>query len=244
MVVTDRRGVAFLVGLDRADKRNALDEEMVGQLHSALSDAAKEPCVLIIHSLVPKVFVSGADIRELLDRDADAAMRSININLFDRVEAHRWPTIAVVDGWVLGGGCELALACDFRIASPTSTFGQPEADLGIIAGAGANWRLPQLVGLSVARRLLLKGERLDASQALQAGLVDEVHPGDTLLDSALALAEQLGHRSWRSLELTKLALRAHRPATTIFDQVAQALAFESEDKRSRMQAFLDRPKKT
>jgi enoyl-CoA hydratase/carnithine racemase len=242
VVVTEPRDSAFLIGLQRPEKRNALDEEMVDQLHAALQEAAREPCVVIVHSLVPKVFVSGADIAELLRRDADAALRSININLFDRLEAHRWPTIAAVDGWALGGGCELALACDFRLASSTSVFGQPEADLGIIAGAGGNWRLPQLVGLSLARRMLLAGERLDAAQALAAGLVDQVHPSDGVLDAALDLARQMGRRSWRSLELTKLALRQHRPATAAFDQVAQALAFESEDKRTRLQAFLDRPK--
>ena len=115
--------------------------------------------------LVPNVFVSGADIAELLSRDADAALRAINIDLFDRLEGHRWPTIAAIDGWALGGGCELALACDFRVASETSVFGQPEADLGIIAGAGGNWRLAQLIGLGAARRMLLAGDRLDAQQA-------------------------------------------------------------------------------
>jgi enoyl-CoA hydratase/carnithine racemase len=240
VVVTERRGGVFLVGLDRPEARNALDEAMVDALHAALDDAASEPCVLVLHSLVPKVFVSGADIRELLERDADAALRSINVRLFDRLEAHRWPTIAAVDGWALGGGCELALACDFRVASTKTTFGQPEADLGILAGAGGNWRLAQLVGLGIARRMLLAGDRLDATAALAAGLVDELHDPDGVLDAALALAERIGGRSWRALELTKLALRQHRPATTSFDIVAQALAFESEDKRTRMQAFLDK----
>lgn len=242
MVVTERRDGVFLVGLDRPEARNALDEALVDQLHLALDEAATEPCVLVLHSLVPKVFVSGADIRELLERDADAALRSINVRLFDRLEAHRWPTIAVVDGWALGGGCELALACDFRVASTRTTFGQPEADLGILAGAGGNWRLAQLAGLAVARRMLLAGEKLDADAALAADLVDEVHEPDAVLDAGLAFAERIAARSWRALELTKLALRQHRPATTSFDIVAQALAFESDDKRTRMQAFLDRKK--
>lgn len=240
MVVTERCGAALLVGLDRPEARNALDEAMVDALHDALDEAAKEPSVLVLHSLVPKVFVSGADLREVLQRDADDALRSINVRLFDRLEAHRWPTVAVVDGWALGGGCELALACDFRVASTRSTFGQPETDLGILAGAGGNWRLAQLVGLAVARRMLLAGTQLNADAALAAGLVDEVHEPEAVLDAALALAESIGGRSWRALELTKLALRQHRPATTSFDIVAQALAFESADKRERIQAFLDK----
>lgn len=240
MVVTERRGAALLVGLDRPEARNALDEAMVDALHEVLDEAGREPSVLVLHSLVPKVFVSGADLREVLERDADAALRAINIRLFDRLEAHRWPTIAVVDGWALGGGCELAMACDFRVASTRATFGQPETDLGILAGAGGNWRLAQLVGIAVARRMLLAGAQLKADAALNAGLVDEVHEPEGVLAAALALAESIGGRSWRALELTKLALRQHRPATTSFDVVAQALAFESADKRERIQAFLDK----
>jgi enoyl-CoA hydratase len=240
MVVTERCGVVLLVGLDRPDARNALDEAMVNALHASLDEAAQEPCVVVLHSLVPKVFVSGADIREVIERDAEAALRSINVRLFDRLEAHRWPTIAVVDGWALGGGCELAMACDFRVASTRSTFGQPETDLGILAGAGGNWRLAQLVGIAVARRMLLAGAKLDAVAALAAGLIDEIHEPEGVLQAGLDLADSIGTRSWRALELTKLALRQHRPATTSFDIVAQALAFESDDKRERMQAFLDK----
>jgi enoyl-CoA hydratase len=243
LVRVERRDSVVLVGLNRPDKRNALDEALVGAIHAALDEAAQEPCVLVLHSTTPGMFVSGADIAELLHRNADSAFRAINISLFDRIEAHRWPTIAAIDGYALGGGCELALACDLRVASTKARFGQPEANLGILAGAGGNWRLPQLVGIGLARRLLYTGQMLDAPAALAAGLVDEVHEPDALLDAALALAATVSERSWRALELTKLALRQHRPATSAFDVVAQALAFESEDKRARMQAFLDKSKK-
>jgi enoyl-CoA hydratase len=239
-VRTERRGDALLVGLDRAAKYNALDEAMVAEFDLVLAAARREPCVLIVHSTTAGMFAAGADIAELLERDADAALRGINSGLFERLEAHRWPTIAVVDGPAYGGGCELTLACDLRLASPRAAFGQPEPGLGIIAGAGANWRLPQVVGLPMARRMLYTGEVLDAGAALAAGLVDAVHPPERLLDEALALSGRIASRSWRALELTKLALRAHRPATTSFDLVAQAALFESEDKRQRMQAFLDR----
>src|SRR5690606_24687142 len=98
--------------LDRPAKHNALDQAMVDELHAVLDDAAREPCVLVVHSATPGMFAAGADIAELLERDADAALRGINARLFDRLEAHPWPTVAVVDGPALGGGCELALACD------------------------------------------------------------------------------------------------------------------------------------
>jgi enoyl-CoA hydratase len=240
-VVTERRGATYLVGIDRADKHNALDQATIDLMHRALDDAGRgEPCVVVVHSTTPGMFVAGADIAELRERDADDAMRAINAGLFDRLEAHRWPTIAVVDGPALGGGCELALACDLRLASTGARFGQPELGLGIMAGAGGNWRLAQLVGLGPARRMLYLGQILDAAAALEVGLVDAVHSPDEVLDAALGLVERIARQSWRALELTKLALRLHRPATTLFDVTAQALLFESDDKRARMTAFLER----
>ena len=105
------------IGLNRPDKRNAIDQAMSGELATALDDARRQPCVLIVHSTTPGIFAAGADIAELRDRDADAALLAINAGLFERLEAHRWPTIALIDGAALGGGCELALACDFRLAT-------------------------------------------------------------------------------------------------------------------------------
>lgn len=241
LITVERRPGVLLVGLNRPAKRNALDEAMVDQLDAVLTEAKRaDPAVLILYSTNPGMFVAGADIAELIERDADAALRAINAGLFERLEAFRWPTIAVVDGPAYGGGCELALACDHRLCSPTARFAQPELNLGILAGAGGNWRLPALVGVGLARRMLYAGEVVDADAALAAGLVDSVHDAGELLDAAVAMAETIGERSWRALELTKLALRQNRPATTGFDVAAQALLFEGDDKRQRMQAFLDR----
>jgi len=239
-VVTEQRGDAVLVGINRPDKRNALDKATTAELGRVIAEAGGEPCILVVHSTTPGMFVAGADIAELAARTADDALGAINAGLFERLEAHRWPTIAVVDGPALGGGCELALACDLRVASTRARFAQPELALGIMAGAGGNWRLAQLVGLGMARRMLYTGLTLDATAALDAGLVDAVHEPDAVLDAALEMAAGIATRSWRALELTKLALRLHRPATTTFDVAAQALLFESDDKRQRMQAFLDR----
>ncbi len=194
--------------------------------------------MLIVHSVTPGIFAAGADIAELRDRDADAALLAINAGLFDKLEAHRWPTIAAIDGAALGGGCELALACDLRVASARAFFAQPEPSLGILAGAGGNWRLAQAAGQQVARRMLYAGARLSAADALAAGLVDEV--ADDPEAAARALAGQIARQSWRALELTKLALRSHRPATTTFDIAAQALLFGTQDKYDRMTAFLER----
>lgn len=235
--VRDEGGIRW-IGLNRPGKRNAIDREMADAFSAALDDARERPCVLVVHSVTPGIFASGADIAELRDRDADAALLAINAGLFDKLEAHRWPTIAAVDGAALGGGCELALACDLRVASGKSYFAQPELSLGILAGAGGNWRLAQAAGQQVARRMLYAGARLSAAEALAAGLVDEV--ADDPAEAARALAARIGRQSWRALELTKLALRSHRPATTTFDVAAQALLFNSQEKYDRMTAFLER----
>lgn len=239
-ITLDRRGPVTLLGLNRPSKDNALDAAMIDQFDRALVEIQREPCILVVHSTTPGMFSGGIDIAELIERDADAdaALRGIDAGLFDRLEAHRWPTIAVIDGPAFGGGCELALACDLRVAGPRARFAQPELDPGILAGAGANWRLPLTVGLPVARRLLYTGEVLDADAAVAAGLIDVVHPSDTLLARAVALAESIASRSWRALELTKLALRAHRPASTSVDVVAQAVLFDGPDKLERTNRFL------
>jgi len=241
-LVVERRGDALLVGFNRPEKRNAIDLAMTDAVHQLLTDHARERCILVLHSTTPGMFVAGADIGELVKRDADDAFMGINVKLFERLEAHRWPTIAVVDGPALGGGCELAMACDLRVASTRARFAQPELNLGILAGAGANWRLAQLVGLPQARRMLYLGETLDADAALAAGLVDAVHEPEAALGAALDMVATMAARSWRALELTKLALRLHRPATSTFDMAAQALLFESDDKRQRMENFLNRRK--
>jgi enoyl-CoA hydratase/carnithine racemase len=237
-VVVRDEGTIRWIGLNRPDKRNAIDHATTDAFSAALDDAREQPCVLIVHSITPGIFAAGADITELRDRDADAALLGINAGLFERLEAHRWPTIAAIDGAALGGGCELALACDLRVASERAFFAQPELSLGILAGAGANWRLAQAVGQQVARRMLYTGARLSAAEAHAAGLVDEL--AEQPEAAARALAEKIARQSWRALELTKLALRSHRPATTTFDVAAQALLFGSQDKYDRMTAFLER----
>jgi enoyl-CoA hydratase/carnithine racemase len=231
-------GTIRWIGLNRPDKRNAIDQATSDAFATALDDARKQPCVLIVHSTTPGIFAAGADIAELRDRDADGALLAINAGLFDKLEAHRWPTIAAIDGAALGGGCELALACDLRVASDKAFFAQPELALGILAGAGANWRLAQAVGQQVARRMLYTGARLSAGDALAHGLIDELAEEPDA--AARTLAGKITRQSWRALELTKLALRTHRPATTTFDVAAQALLFGTQDKHDRMTAFLER----
>lgn len=236
-----RREHSTWVGIDRPSKRNALSLEIARKLDAAIDETMKgTPSVLVIHSTTPGNFVAGADISELAARRTEDAMQAVNVRLFQKIEAYRWPTIAAVDGPALGGGCELALACDLRIASGNARFAQPEPSLGIIAGAGGNWRLSQLTGIGVARRMLYLGETLDASAALAVGLVDRLVPPEDLESEVLNAAREIASRSWRALELTKLALRQNDRATTNFDLVAQALLFEASETGERMGAFLNR----
>lgn len=240
MVEVRREGPLTFIGLDRPDKLNALDQALCDELSAALRQLRHERSILVVHSTTPGIFVSGADIAELIERDAEIGMRGVNAQLFELLESHRWPTVAAIDGPALGGGCELALACDLRVATGRSVFGQPELGLGILAGAGGNWRLAQAVGTPMARRMLYTGQRLTAAQAHDAGLVDVIVADETdLMDAATDLATTVAGQSWRALELTKVAMQLHRPSTTLYDMTAQALLFDSDDKKQRMQAFLD-----
>jgi enoyl-CoA hydratase len=146
----------------------------------------------------------------------------------------------VIDGPAFGGGLELALACDLRIGTPAARFATPEPSLGILAGAGGNHRLSRLTGFAVAQRMLYAGDVVDAEAALAAGLIDRLAPAAELDAAVDALVESIARRSWRALELTKLALRIGQRDTTTFDLAAQGLLYESEDAAARLKAFMER----
>jgi len=238
VVVTRSEGLVT-IGLNRPDKRNALSLALVSQLRAVIEEHRHEPAVLIITSANPNMFIAGADIAELDARGEEEAFRAINVELFDAIASWRWPAIAAIDGPAFGGGLECALACDLRIASPRARFAQPELGLGILAGAGGNWRLPELVGLGLARRMLYLGEVIDADRALAMGLVDELVEEPVSL--ARHWAQQIGTKPWRALEITKLALGSGvRPSSQLIDILGQAILFESDAKRERMRSFLER----
>jgi enoyl-CoA hydratase len=164
----------------------------------------------------------------------------INLRLFDRLRALPMPTIAAVDGYALGGGAELAYACDLRIATPRTAFGQPEPRLGIIAGAGATYRLVRLVGESVAKQVLLAGMQLPAHRALELGLVHSVVEPAQLLEAARQLAAQMLKSSGIALRMTKLAVDAAPEAHPQIDLAIQAMLFEDDEKYRRMSEFLNK----
>ena len=183
-------------------------------------------------------------MRAIRERRRDDALFGINSRLMAAVEAHEAVTIAAVNGVALGGGCELAIACDLRVAAEHAVFGQPEPTLGIIPGAGATQRLPRLVGLGRAKELVLTGARWDARKALEAGLVNEVVPSAELMAAARRLAERVLALGPLAVRLSKMALNmaAQVPlsAGLAYESAVQAITFESRDKLEGTTAFLEK----
>ncbi|MFZ3561464.1 enoyl-CoA hydratase/isomerase family protein [Streptomyces sp. BH055] len=237
-LLVEERDDRVVVTLHRPEARNAISGQMIDELHAVCETLEREPRLLLLtgHG---GVFAGGADIAELLARGRDDALRGINSRLFERVRRLPMPTVAAVDGWALGGGAELSYACDIRIAGPDAVFGNPEPGLGILAAAGASWRLPELVGESVAKQVLLAGRTLDAAAALAAGLVMDVVPADELTERAHALLDRMARSSATALRLTKLVVDAPG-AHPVADDLAQAVLFEGQDKKDRMTHFLNK----
>ncbi len=242
-----REGGVGLLTLNRPDVRNAINLAMVEELHSALTSLAGRDDVLalVITGAGTRAFASGADIAELLERTGKDALQAINSSLFRRVEEFPRPTIAAVRGFALGGGCELALACDVRVAGESARFGQPEVSLGILPGAGATYRLPRLVGIGRARELIFTGRIIDAREAERIGLANKVVPDDRVLDEALEMARTIASHAPLAVRLAKVALNAAARGASIgeLESIAQAVLFESDEKRRRMSAFLAKKSK-
>lgn len=231
----------LVVELNRPEVRNAIDRQMVDELHALCADLERSPRTLILTGS-DGVFASGADISELRERRRDDALDGINSTIFVRIARLPMPVIAALDGYALGGGAELAFAADFRLGTPRLKIGNPETGLGITPGAGATWRLKELVGEPLALEILLAGRILTAQEALDARLITELHEPAALLPAAHALADRIGRQDPLAVRITKSVFHAPREAHPMIDQLAQAVLFESDAKFDRMQQFLDRRK--
>jgi len=241
-----RHGRVAVLRVNRPSVRNALDLATVREMTAAVAALSADDSVgaIVLTGAGTAVFVSGADINDIRARTRDDGLAAINSTLFAAIDKCQKVTIAAVNGLALGGGCELALACDLRIAAEHARFGQPEVALGIIPGAGATQRLPRLVGLGRAKHLILTGEAIDARTALAWGLVSAVVPGDDLEAQALALAERVLSRGPLAIRLAKLALNASArvdlDSGLLIETLAQAICFESADKQEGTAAFLEK----
>ncbi len=249
IVKLERDGAIALVTLNRPERRNALDQAMIDALHRVLDTLAEDEGVgaLIVMGAGEKAFAAGADIAQLRDRRRREALLSINSRLFQRLEETPYPTIAAIRGFCLGGGSELALACDLRVGGESAKFGQPEVSLGIVPGAGATYRLPRVVGAAKARELVFTGRIIDAAEALRIGLVNQVVPDAEVFAAARKLADDIVKQDRLAVRFAKLLFRldgSNRPgAGYIGEAMAQAVLFESDEKVRRMTEFLERSKK-
>jgi enoyl-CoA hydratase len=238
------RGDRVVLTLTRSAQRNAIDQQIVHELHQACARLEADPKVALIVG-DGGTFAAGADIAQLRERRATDALHGINSAIFDRIHRLPMPTIALIDGYALGGGAELAYACDFRLGTPRTKIGNPEPGLGILAAAGASWRLAELVGEPVAKEILFAGRILDAGEAREVHLLNEiVDPGTPaqLLAAGHVWADRITRQAALAVRLSKSVFHAPRNAHPLIDDIAQAILFETAEKHDRMTAFLDRKK--
>jgi enoyl-CoA hydratase len=235
------------ITINRPDKRNALNATVRREIVAAL-DALRddgEIRTVVFTGAGEKAFVAGADIAEFAERTAiEQRVAMEGRRVFDEVAAYPMPTIAMINGFALGGGCELALACDLRVAARSAKLGQPEIRLGLLPGGGGTQRLPRLVGTGRALRLVLTGELIDAAEAERIGLIDLVVDDADLTDRTMALARTIAGYSPVALRLAKAAVRAaeEMPLTAglALERELFVTAFGSEDRKEGVSAFLEK----
>ncbi|MDP9134390.1 MAG: enoyl-CoA hydratase-related protein [Actinomycetota bacterium] len=241
-VLSDREGRVAILTINRPDKLNALNDQVRDELLEKLAEIADDDAVgvVVITGAGEKSFIAGADISEFAGRspfDQRHAMRSPRI--FDIMASFPKPVIAMINGFCLGGGCELALACTFRFAADTAHIGQPEINLGIIPGFGGTQRLPRLVGPSKALEMNTTGEAISAEQAYEHGLVNQVAADHELFDTALAWARKYSRQAPLALEqIKRVSHRGDLDEGIEAEKQGFAAVFASEDAREGIGAFL------
>lgn len=237
-----------VVTIDRPEKRNALNHALIGELESVFRAAGDDAAIrgLIVTGSGDKAFVAGADIQELAEIVPAEAERlsSSGQRVFRMLETMRKPSVAAINGFALGGGMELAMACTARIAADTARMGQPEVKLGIVPGYGATQRLPRLVGYAAAVELLVTGETIDALEARRIGLVNHVVPAADLLDfSRRWLEKVLGNGPLAvalTLEAVEMGYSAGLEAGLRFEAMAFGVSAGTADRREGTRAFLEK----
>ena len=240
------QGPMALITINRADKHNAISLATLDDLHTAVDAAALDDAVRVITitGAGGKSFASGSDLSEVLHRDFKKALEPIVQGLADKLERTPKPTIAAIDGICMGGGLEVALGCDLRIASPKSRFATPEGKLGIIPGGGATARLPRIVGRGWGMHMMLMGEPIDADRALQIGLVTRLVESEELLAEARRMADHLAQfapfvpRTMKAM--VHFGMEASLAGALMFEKYAQGALVQTEDKVEGITAFLDK----
>lgn len=245
-VLYEVQGPMALITINRADKHNAISLATLDDLHTAVDAAAydDEVRVLTITGAGGKSFASGSDLSEVLHRDFRKALEPIVQGLAEKLERTPKPTIAAIDGICMGGGLEVALGCDLRIATPKSRFATPEGKLGIIPGGGATARLPRIVGRGWGMEMMLMGEPIDAQRALQIGLITRLVESEDLLPEARHMADHLASfapfvpRTMKAM--VHFGMEASLAGALMFEKYAQGALVQTEDKVEGITAFLDK----
>jgi enoyl-CoA hydratase len=247
VILSEREGRVAILTINRPDKMNALSEGVRADMLAALAEIEHDAGlgVVVITGAGEKAFIAGADIGEFAGRspfDQRHAMRSPRI--FDVMASYPKPVIAMINGYCLGGGCELAMSCDIRVASDKASFGQPEINLGLIPGGGGTQRMPRITGSGQAMRLILSGDRIPAAEAKEIGLVDLVFPHEELRAKTLELAGRIAARSPLTLKVAKEAIRASErlgiEEGLLYERDLFCLCFASADKQEGVAAFLEK----
>jgi enoyl-CoA hydratase len=245
MILTGTRGRVGVVTLNRPQARNAFNNELLHELMEALEAFDRQDAIgAMVITGNEKAFAAGADIKEMADESLRQMLDGEFIATFGRMNALRKPVIAAVSGWALGGGCEVALACDMIIASETAKFGQPEIAIGVIPGAGGTQRLALAVGKSIAMEMILNNRTLSAQEALQFGMVNRVVPVDRYLEDAIALATEIAARAPLAVRAAKKLINQayESPLATGLQQERDEFhtLFGSEDRTEGMRAYVEK----
>jgi enoyl-CoA hydratase len=244
VIGVERDGAVAVVTIDRPDALNALDPPTLTALRDVLAELAEDAAAraVVLTGAGEKAFVAGADIKAMAAMDADEARAwgALGHETALLLETMPKATIAAVNGFALGGGCELALACDIRYASESARLGQPEVSIGIIPGWGGTQRLPRVVGIGLAKELILTGRMVDADEALRSGLVNAVFPAAELMPKALELAQSLAAKSPLVIAAIKEATSRTFHGDLGAEERAFAGLFGSEDQAEGMAAFIEK----
>jgi enoyl-CoA hydratase len=244
-VLVDRDGAVGLVTLNRPRVLNALSPALIGELTAALAGFDADPDVrAVVLTGGPRVFAAGADIGDMSDRSPVEQLQRDQTGRWAAIAAFSKPLIAAVNGYALGGGCELALMCDLIVAGDTARFGQPEINLGIIAGAGGTQRWPRTAGKYVAMEVNLGGEPITARRAHQLGLVNKVVPAEVTVEVSCQLAARLAEKAPVALRLAKESVNQALELPLADGLAAERknfyFLFATEDQKEGMRAFLEK----